>query len=96
MQGVGVARRIKYAFNLAKLASMLNGKDFEKAARSDLEAAIREPGRLGLWEETETTFGVMLKRLYRWLKDPNDQEYPPEVRWLKGTVKANRHGSSQG
>lgn len=90
-QGVGIAGRIKYAFNLAKLASMLNGKDFEKASRSDLEAAIREHGRLGLSEETDTTFRVMVKRFYRWLKDPNDEEYPPEVRWLKGTVKANRN-----
>ena len=90
-QGVGIARRIKYVFNLARLTSMLGGKAFEKAARSDLEAAIREHGRLGLSEESDTTFRVMVKRFYRWLKDPNDEEYPPEVRWLKGTVKANRN-----
>ena len=43
-QAVGIARRIKYAFNLARLASILGGKGFEKAARSYLEAAIREHG----------------------------------------------------
>jgi site-specific recombinase XerD len=70
---------------------MLGTKDFEKAAKADIEAAMRDHGRLGLSEQIDTTFRVMVKRFYRWLKDPNDEEYPPEVKWLKATIKNSRN-----
>lgn len=90
-QGVGLPRRIKYVFNLTKFAAMLDTKDFEKATKADIEAAMRDHGRLGFSEQTDTTFRVMVKRFYRWLKDPNDEEYPPEVKWLKATIGNSRN-----
>jgi site-specific recombinase XerD len=32
----------------------------------------------------------MLRRFYRWLKDPNDEQYPQEVSWIKISKKNGR------
>jgi len=29
------------------------------------------------------------KRFYRWLRDPNDEEHLPEVRWIKAASSKN-------
>jgi integrase/recombinase XerD len=89
-QDVSMPRRIRYIQNLTKLAAML-GKDFEKATKSDIEAAILAHGRLTLTDYTKSLFKIMTKRFYRWLKDPSDEEYPPEVKWIKTTVKNNHN-----
>jgi len=89
-RGISLPRRIRYLQNLTKLAGML-GVDFEKAGRPELEKIILEHGRLELADETKTLFKIMTKRFYRWLKDPNDEEYPPEVRWIKTTGKRNHN-----
>ena len=81
-QQVGMARRIRYVQNLTKLAAMLE-KDFEKAGKEDIEKVVLLHGRFDLAEETKGLFKVMTKRFYRWLKDPNDADYPPEVKWIK-------------
>jgi len=90
-QGVSLPRRIRYLQNLTKLASILDKKDFEDVTKADLETILLEAGRQDLSDETKVLFKVMLKRFYRWLKDPNDQEYPPEVKWIKTTLKNNHH-----
>ena len=89
-QGLSLPRRIRYLQNLTKLASMLT-VDFEKATRDDIEKVILQQARLGLSEDTKALFKVMTKRFYRWLKDPNDEEYPAEVKWLKTTAKSNHN-----
>jgi integrase/recombinase XerD len=88
-QGIGLPRRIRYLQNLTKLAAMLGKTEFEKASKDDIERIMLEHGRLDLAEETKALFRVMTKRFYRWLKDPDDEEYPPEVRWIKTTLKNN-------
>jgi len=88
-RGVSPPRRIRYLVELTRLASMLH-VDFEKASRNDLEKVILEHGRLDISDNTRSDFKVTIKRFYRWLRDPNDAEYPPEVKWIKTTLK-NRH-----
>lgn len=89
-QGLSLPRRIRYLQNLTKLASVLL-VDFEKATRDDVEKVMLQQARLALSEDTKGLFKVMTKRFYRWLKDPSDEEYPPEVRWIKTTVKNNHN-----
>jgi integrase len=88
-QGIGLPRRIRYVLQVGKFAAMLP-MDFEKATRKDIEALLLKYGRLELEDETKSAFKIMLKRFYRWLKDPEDQQYPPEVSWIKTSVKNSR------
>jgi hypothetical protein len=68
-QEIGLPRRIKYLLNLGKFAAMLQ-TDFEKATKKDVEAVLLKYGRLDLADETKSAFKIMLRRFYRWLKDP--------------------------
>ena len=88
-RGVTLPRRVRYLIDLTRLAEMLASKDFEKATKADIERLILEHGRLDLSDATKSGFKVIMKRFYRWLKDANDTEYPPEVRWIKTTIKNN-------
>jgi site-specific recombinase XerD len=88
-RGVSQPRRIRYLVELTGLASMLS-IDFEKATRRDIEKVILEHGRLDVSENTKADFKVTAKRFYKWLRDPNDTEYPVEVKWIRTTLK-DRH-----
>jgi integrase/recombinase XerD len=88
-RGVTLPRRVRYLIDLTRLAEMLATKDFEIATKADIERLILAHGRLGLSDATKSGFKVITKRFYRWLKDPSDAEYPPEVKWIKATVKNN-------
>jgi integrase len=87
-QQIALPRRIRYIVDLTTFASMLP-VDFEKVTRVDMEALILKHGRLQLADSTKSNFKVMVKRFYKWLKDPDDEEYPPEVKWIKATLKNN-------
>jgi integrase len=90
-QDVGLPRRIRYLQNLTKLAAILGPTDFAKATKSDIESAVLQNSRLELAQDTKVLFKVMIKRFYRWLKDPNDEEYPAEVKWIKTTARNNHN-----
>ena len=85
-QEISLPRRIRYLQQMSKLAAFLQ-VDFRKATRSQIESVILKHGRLDLADETKVQFKIMTKRFYRWLKDPNDEEYPPEVKWIKTTAR---------
>ena len=90
-QGVSLPRRIRYVQNLTKLAAMLDKKDFEDANRNEIEQVILQHSRMQLADDTKVLFNVMVKRFYRWLKDPDDEEYPKEVKWIRTTGKKSEH-----
>jgi integrase/recombinase XerD len=85
-QEISLPRRIRYLQNLSKLAALLQ-VNFDRATRNQIEAVILKHGRFDLADETKIQFKIMTKRFYRWLKDPNDEEYPPEVKWIKTTSR---------
>jgi integrase/ribosomal protein L37E len=87
-QEISLPRRIRYLQNLSKLAVFLKF-DFGKAKRSDIETVILAHGRLKLAVETKVQFKIMVKRFYKWLKDPDDEEYPSEVKWIKTSSRMN-------
>jgi integrase len=74
---------------------MLQKRNFELADRKDLENVILQHGRQRvrgheLSDDTKSGFKIMTKRFYKWLKDPEDEEYPPEVKWIR-TNQSNNH-----
>jgi integrase len=87
-QEISLPRRIRYLQNLSKLAAFLQS-DFRKAKKSDIETALLKHGRLKLAVETKVQFKIMVKRFYKWLKDPDDEDYPPEVKWIKTSSRTN-------
>lgn len=88
-QDISLPRRIRYLQNLTKLATMLGPINFSDATKGNIESVILQSSRLELADDTKVLFKVMVKRFYRWLKDPNDEEYPSEVRWIRTTAKNN-------
>jgi hypothetical protein len=78
-QEISLLRRIRYLQNLSKLAVFLQF-DFGKAKRSDIETVLLKHGCLKLAVETKVQFKIMVKRFYKWLKDPDDEDCPPEVK----------------
>ena len=85
-QEISLPRRTRYLQNMSKLAAILQ-VDFEEATKSQIESVILKHGRLDLADETKVQFKIMIKRFYKWLKDPNDEEYPPEVKRNKTTSR---------
>jgi integrase/recombinase XerD len=85
---ISLPRRIRYLQNMSKLAAMLH-VNFSQATKSQIETVVLNHGRLDLADETKTQFKIMVKRFYRWLKDPDDEEYPPEVKWIKTASRSD-------
>ena len=83
--GMSKARIAKYMISLRIVAERL-GKDFDRASRRDIERVVRSfesNPNLSPW--TKQSYRAIIKRFYRWLKG-NDEEYPPEVKWIKTTL----------
>jgi site-specific recombinase XerD len=85
-EGLSAGRVAKYLHHLKVVAEML-GKPFEEATREDIEEVVRRIEASDYSPFTKKDFKVALKRLYKWLKGGNE-EYPPEVRWIKTTLRA--------
>ncbi len=85
--GVSKPRQYKYLYTLERLARELK-KDFETAAKDDIIdiIAFLENSKFSEWSKHD--YKVVLKIFYRWLR--RTDEYPPEVKWIKTTVK-NSH-----
>jgi len=74
--------------NLTKLASILEG--VREGKQRGHQKLVLLHARLDLADDTKGLFKVMTKRFCHWLKDPNDTDYPPEVKWIKAG-NSNNH-----
>jgi len=83
-EGLSEARVVKYLQSLRKIAEWL-GKDFDKATKEDIERFVKRLERSDYSAWTKHDYKVALKRFYRWL---NGGDYPPEVKWIKTTLKS--------
>ncbi|MBI2546454.1 site-specific integrase [Candidatus Woesearchaeota archaeon] len=82
--GLSESRVIKISWMLRKLAIML-GKDFAAARKDDIMELNSKLCLMGEYSpETLNDYRKVLKRFYKWFKG-NDEDYPPEVKWLKCT-----------
>jgi len=89
-EGLSLARTVKYVFTLRTLAQLLD-KDFEKADKDDIEALMGkiERSERCYSEYTKKDFRICIKKFYRWLRG-TEEGYPPEVKWLKTTLRPDR------
>jgi len=86
LNGIGLPRISRY-LGVLKDWALLIKKDFDKAAKQDIEKAVlvvQQNERYSPW--TKATYKIMLKRFYKWLKGTGD-DHPEEVKWIKTLVK---------
>jgi len=88
-KGVSEGRILKCAYTLRPLAEILN-KPFRDATKEDIVEVISKIEISEKYKErTKVDFKKILKQFYKWLKG-NDEEYPPEVKWIKINFKEKR------
>ncbi|MEM1558202.1 MAG: site-specific integrase [Candidatus Bathyarchaeia archaeon] len=85
-EGITPIRVSKYLDILRRISDML-GKPFEEATAEDIKGLVYRIERSDYSPWTKHDYKVALKRFYKWFKGGN-QEYPPEVKWIKTTLKA--------
>ena len=86
-EGLSPRRVLKYLYTLKTIALRFP-KDFRKAMRIDIERLVRQIERSNYSEWTKHDYRVTLKKFFRWLR--KTEEYPPEVKWLRSTMRNNR------
>ena len=84
-EGLSIPRIKKYLETLGRVAKML-GKHFDEATREDIENVVYRIETSDYSPYTKHDYKVVIKRFYKWLKG-GDKEYPPEVSWIKTTMK---------
>ncbi|VVC02802.1 Tyrosine recombinase XerA [Candidatus Burarchaeum australiense] len=82
-------RVVKCMWCIRYLAGWL-GKGFSEAKKEDIIGLVAAIDSKGYAETTRYDFKVVLKLFYKWLKG-NDEEYPPEIKWLKPRMKNKGH-----
>jgi len=87
-EGMSPRRILKYLNYLSQDAAVL-GKDFEKAAKEDIERLVAEIEKSSWAEWTKYDNKVMLKKFYKWLEG-EDETFPKKVSWLKAKIKNNK------
>lgn len=87
-EGISAVRTLKYVLTLqAILRKMPAGfKKADKGAVMDFTREL-ELSKYAAW--TKHDYKVTLKKFFRWLRG-SEEEYPPEVRWIKSTIKKNK------
>lgn len=89
-RGSGHGRVAKVIYCLRNMAVWLN-KPFDQATKDDLIAMIGGlESNAHYSESTKYDYKIVLKIFYKWLKG-NDEEVPPEVKWLKPKIKNAKH-----
>jgi site-specific recombinase XerD len=83
-EGLSAGRILHYAVKLRRIAELL-GKDFQAAAKGDIEKVVQKIERAKYSDWTKHSFKVTLKKFYKWLA--GSEEYPEQVKWIKSTVK---------
>lgn len=87
--GLSILRLKKYAFHL-KVIDRYLAMPFEKAEKPDLEVLMAKIEGSHYAEWTKCDFKTILRRFWKWLKQWEDG-YPPEVRWIKTSMKNHKH-----
>lgn len=78
---------MRYLHDLPEIAKKLK-KNFEDAQRSDIESIIAEVEGSTLAPATKLSYGVSLKKFYKWIN--GGEEYPSCVKWVRTTGKINK------
>jgi len=87
LNGMSKARVVKYCRFFVFLNKIFD-KDWDKATKEDMEQIVTTINTRDYSPATKHDYKILLKRFYKWLKG-NDEEYPPEVKWIKTGIKRN-------
>jgi integrase/recombinase XerD len=86
-RGLSTGRVLKYMQKLLKLARWLK-KDFADADIQDIKTLVSKIERSSYVPYTKKEFKLCIRKLFQWLKGMDEDNYPPEVKWIKlGAVK---------
>lgn len=80
--GLSLARIIKCMNTLRMISKILKIR-FDEAVKEDVVNLVADIERRDLSESTKLDYKKILKQFFRWLKNCEDGEYPPEVKWLR-------------
>lgn len=88
-EGIGVAKIERYLADMIKFSKMLS-KSFPDATETDIRRIIGKLNQTELAEETKKTFKIMLRKLYRFIRNITKRGiYPPEVEWISIAIPNN-------
>ena len=88
--GLSPARIHKELTILLKISKWLK-KDFKKANKDDIMRLIQIVEKQDYAEWTKIDYKVITKKFYSWLRGFERKEYPPEVKWIKTTMRNKNH-----
>ncbi len=89
VQGMGLARRVKFKLHLKVIAETF-GKDFVDGNRKDAEKFVGWLRDSGYAPNTFKDYVSVYRRLFRFIRcgvDDEDTPYPDEVKWMKKLLK---------
>ncbi|MEM2138110.1 MAG: site-specific integrase [Candidatus Anstonellaceae archaeon] len=84
-RGVSRLRTVKCLYVLRYMA-VWHKVSFEEATKESLTNLVNEIDCKPLSNASKHDFKAILKVFFKWLKG-NDEEYPPEIKWLKPRMK---------
>lgn len=89
-EGISHGKVGRYILDLRKFAKMLN-KLFQDADKEDIRRVVGELEQTDLAPESKKTFKIMLRKLYRLIRDIDEKGvYPPEVKWISISIPKNQ------
>lgn len=85
-EGISLARIVKCISTLRRVSNIF-GRRFEDATKDNLVELVAKIEQLPVGDFTKHDYRVILKKFYQWLRDCEDGEYPPEVKWIRDSRK---------
>jgi len=90
-EGIGLAKIGRYLLDVRKFSKILN-KPFDEADKGDIRHVVAEIEQGELAPETKKCFKVMIRKLYRFIRDIDEKGvYPEEVRWISIGIPKNQN-----
>ena len=88
-EGIGIVRIRRYFVELIRYSRMFK-KPFDKAKKEDIRTIVADLNQTALSEETKKCFKIMLRKLYRFLRNVEEKGvYPDEVKWISIAIPSN-------
>jgi len=82
--GFSIATQVKWLTRTVTLCDWFK-KDFDKCKREDIEKVVEQKINKNnkISSDSKKMNKLALKKFFRWIKKCDDDEYPPEVSWIK-------------